>query len=697
MSEDTQDEGNRSKGEEECVHSINEDSSIEVVEEEYVEEEYTEGEEYSDVEYIEEVIEEVIEEEESVDEVLDKKEMTSKKSEEGKEVSMSGVIQSNSCERKRKTGVELINSHTQNKVQKMPPKTKSELDSKERKVSDSCMKKKSRWDSQSKDHSSIGGNENKPNKKKSRWDRVEDQEKITSTASLGDYDDFLKLKQQLIEIDLKLHRLEGSQGNEAKNIRVKLQKQRAEIATNLFVDKNHQILIQNEKILSRKLQKKIYVPTKEYPEFNFIGLILGPRGNNLKRMERETKTRIFLRGQGSVLGVKNAENKKKNAVPSDCDNDDLHVVIEAHDQKSLDAGSEMVEKLLVPPEESSQLKMSQLRELAMLNGMERSDSCQVCGDTEHFTSFCPLTDKCSNFLSDVSGGGFPISSNSNIFSEIKSAAGTLSSSTIDPSNVYVGYLPQSVDDAGLNQLFRPFGAITSARIVKDHITGLSKSYGFVKYRNPTNAAKAVEKMNGMSIEGKTIAVRIAHHSPIPSVISQGAYSSRPIPEPIPGAVGLFGPPPSGPPITPGSNGSLSQNENNFTRPGYSISHGFPCNFPASSRGSLRSYLPQTSDIFTSASSTAPTASELANFSGNPANFNSNFLLNNSYSQRNLFSSEKSQRLLLDPKFSNLSNSRDHRTLTYHSPQVSQSLVVPTSEETTNFPGNPDYVRTKLFR
>ena len=35
-----------------------------------------------------------------------------------------------------------------------------------------------------------------------------------------------------------------------------------------------------------KKWKKIWIPQKEYPGTNFIGLIIGPRGNTQKRMQR---------------------------------------------------------------------------------------------------------------------------------------------------------------------------------------------------------------------------------------------------------------------------------------------------------------------------------------------------------------------------------------------------------------------------
>eukprot|EP00240_Pyramimonas_obovata_P013983 CAMPEP_0118940238 /NCGR_PEP_ID=MMETSP1169-20130426/30919_1 /TAXON_ID=36882 /ORGANISM="Pyramimonas obovata, Strain CCMP722" /LENGTH=219 /DNA_ID=CAMNT_0006884675 /DNA_START=106 /DNA_END=762 /DNA_ORIENTATION=- len=45
---------------------------------------------------------------------------------------------------------------------------------------------------------------------------------------------------------------------------------------------------------------KLFIPLKQYPGYNFIGMILGPRGNTQKRMEAATGTKIALRGKGAV-------------------------------------------------------------------------------------------------------------------------------------------------------------------------------------------------------------------------------------------------------------------------------------------------------------------------------------------------------------------------------------------------------------
>jgi len=54
---------------------------------------------------------------------------------------------------------------------------------------------------------------------------------------------------------------------------------------------------------------KIMIPYKENPDANYIGLIIGPRGNTQKRMQQETNTRIAIRGKGSVKEGASRESK----------------------------------------------------------------------------------------------------------------------------------------------------------------------------------------------------------------------------------------------------------------------------------------------------------------------------------------------------------------------------------------------------
>ena len=325
-----------------------------------------------------------------------------------------------------------------------------------------------------------------------------------------------------------------------------------------------------------KLQKKLYIPMKEYPGYNFIGLIIGPRGNTQKRMERETGAKIVIRGKGSVK--EGRLQQKRDLKPDPSENEDLHVLVEADTQEALDAAAGMVEKLLQPVDEVlNEHKRQQLRELATLNGTIRDEEycrlcgepghrqyacpsrtttfksdvlCKICGDGGHPTIDCPMKgttgkkmdDEYQNFLAEL-GGTMPESATKQTATLALGSSGSgsnppwASSNTgglgsanqaglganglklkeYDDTNLYIGYLPPNLDDDGLIGLFSSFGEIVMAKVIKDRITGLSKGYGFVKYRDVQMANNAIASMNGYRIDGRTIAVRVAGKPPQPTV------------------------------------------------------------------------------------------------------------------------------------------------------------------------------------
>ena len=60
------------------------------------------------------------------------------------------------------------------------------------------------------------------------------------------------------------------------------------------------------------LQEKVFIPVKEHPEVNFIGLIIGPRGNTQKRLVQETGCQVVIRGKGSVKDGRRARRDGKS-------------------------------------------------------------------------------------------------------------------------------------------------------------------------------------------------------------------------------------------------------------------------------------------------------------------------------------------------------------------------------------------------
>jgi cold-inducible RNA-binding protein len=75
--------------------------------------------------------------------------------------------------------------------------------------------------------------------------------------------------------------------------------------------------------------------------------------------------------------------------------------------------------------------------------------------------------------------------------------------------LYVGSLPFSTTEEELHELFSSYGPIASVRIVTDKFTGMSKGFGFVEMENPDDARKAVEGLNGKSLNGRTLIVNDA--------------------------------------------------------------------------------------------------------------------------------------------------------------------------------------------
>lgn len=144
---------------------------------------------------------------------------------------------------------------------------------------------------------------------------------------------------------------------------------------------------------------KVYIPVKEFPEINFFGLLVGPRGNSLKKMERESGAKISIRGKGSVK-----EGKGRPGHFDDDENDELHCLITGDTEEKVQSCVKLINTVIetvrsLPlsvlasrafnltifpsqaasiPEGQNDHKRNQLRELAALNGTLRDDENQVC-------------------------------------------------------------------------------------------------------------------------------------------------------------------------------------------------------------------------------------------------------------------------------------------------------------------------------
>jgi len=157
---------------------------------------------------------------------------------------------------------------------------------------------------------------------------------------------------------------------------------------------------------SIRRELKLYIPVDKYPGYNFIGLILGPRGITQKQMERESGAKVALRGKGSVKDGRGRLGANYN------EEEPLHVLLTADNDESLEKAEAMVKKLLVPVEENkNEHKRQQLRKLAEFNGTLRDNmwdggedrrdmfsdtgvvQCLNCGERSHPTRDCPVKNR----------------------------------------------------------------------------------------------------------------------------------------------------------------------------------------------------------------------------------------------------------------------------------------------------------------
>ena len=94
---------------------------------------------------------------------------------------------------------------------------------------------------------------------------------------------------------------------------------------------------------------KVYVPVEARPDIKWIGLIVGPRGSTIRRIQEESKgCTLRIRGRGSAQ-----DGSKDN------DPEPLHIVLEGNSEQ-IKGAKELVEALFANPD---QLKSSQLKSI----------------------------------------------------------------------------------------------------------------------------------------------------------------------------------------------------------------------------------------------------------------------------------------------------------------------------------------------
>ena len=75
--------------------------------------------------------------------------------------------------------------------------------------------------------------------------------------------------------------------------------------------------------------------------------------------------------------------------------------------------------------------------------------------------------------------------------------------------LYVGNLPYTTTGDDLKGLFAAAGAVSTATVIIDKMSGRSKGFGFVEFDNDDEAQKAIDMFNGKDMGGRPLTVNEA--------------------------------------------------------------------------------------------------------------------------------------------------------------------------------------------
>jgi cold-inducible RNA-binding protein len=77
------------------------------------------------------------------------------------------------------------------------------------------------------------------------------------------------------------------------------------------------------------------------------------------------------------------------------------------------------------------------------------------------------------------------------------------------NKLFVGNLSFNTTENDLQDAFAAHGTVVEANLMMDRATGRPRGFGFVTMSTPEEAQKAVEALNGKSVDGRALTVNIA--------------------------------------------------------------------------------------------------------------------------------------------------------------------------------------------
>eukprot|EP00069_Balaena_mysticetus_P006866 bmy_18912T0 len=108
-----------------------------------------------------------------------------------------------------------------------------------------------------------------------------------------------------------------------------------------------------------EIPKIVFARQVKFPKFNFVGKLLGPRGNSLKRLQEETLTKMSILGKGSMRDKAKEEELRKSGEAK------YFHLTEAYAR--MGHALEEIKKFPIP-DYNDEIRQAQLQEVTYLNG-----------------------------------------------------------------------------------------------------------------------------------------------------------------------------------------------------------------------------------------------------------------------------------------------------------------------------------------
>lgn len=145
----------------------------------------------------------------------------------------------------------------------------------------------------------------------------------------------------------------------------------------------------------QRLIKKIIIPYEKWPNASFMGVIIGARGVNHKRLQEATGCKIFIRGKD--VGDK-FQTDEELQMPQ-------HIHVEGDTEERIQMASDLIMPLLNPESpEFEYARTNGMQQVALVNGFtlkKTEQRCGICGAVGHLGFDCPENQALSYKMADV--------------------------------------------------------------------------------------------------------------------------------------------------------------------------------------------------------------------------------------------------------------------------------------------------------